>query len=124
MTGSIKTNALQQTKVPLFGEYDCVVLKKDIKGTNLRKGDGGTVMDVYASGLEVGIPVAYEVEFDREDMALKAIETKKYVTKGIPEKYLKADTSVWPTPKVTVVATPTMSAKPPQMPENVSQADR
>ena len=79
---------------PRFREYDCVVLKKNVKGTDLKKGDGGTIVDVWASGK----PIAYEVDFD-----------EKKITTSVLERHLKADPVLMPKQASTPAQPPILS---------------
>lgn len=61
---------------PRFHQFDCVVLKIDIKGTSLKKGDVGAIMDVY----ENTQGNLYDVDF-----------TEKRELECVPERALKLD---------------------------------
>ena len=97
---NVPANKSKTELKPRFSQYDCVVLKRDVKGTALKKGDVGAIMDVYSN--DHGNQ--YDVDF-----------TERRELECVPEDALKLDFRVPQKKGKTLTAED--SLKPPPMPE-------
>lgn len=101
---NVPANKSKTESKPRFNRYDCVVLKRDVKGTSLKKGEIGAIMDVYTNDRGN----QYDVDF-----------TESRELECVPEDALKLDFRVPQKKGKTLTAED--SLKPPPMPKEVAK---